>query len=363
MEFQDADAGRGAQCPTCKTDIQIPQQTKMCVECRRHVALDVTACPACGAALTPGGPARFAATAEPYRPPMMSPGEPVGEPRTSSKAVTSLVLGIASFLLFCVTGVPAIIVGALALSDIRRAAGRLRGSGMATAGIITGSAATLCAFPLLVALLLPAVQTAREAARRTQCRNNLMQIGLALHNYESAHGSFPPAFSTDAKGQPLLSWRVLILPYLGDQGLYDQFHLNEPWDSPHNSGLIPLMPDVYRCSSEPSVMLDSTSYMAITGPGTVFPPGQSVSLRQITDGTAMTAMVGEVKAGSIGWTRPDDVQFNAQFQGPGNFQSWHPGGCNMLMTDGSVRFVPSTLTPGDYRALMTISGGESVTNF
>jgi len=68
---------------------------------------------------------------------------------------------------------------------------------------------------VLVALLLPAVQQAREAARRAQCKNNLKQIGLALHNYHDAFGCFPPVASTDAQGNPLLSWRVALLPYLG----------------------------------------------------------------------------------------------------------------------------------------------------
>jgi prepilin-type processing-associated H-X9-DG protein len=84
---------------------------------------------------------------------------------------------------------------------------------------------------------------------------------------------------------------------------------------------------------------------------------------EITDGTSNTAMIGEVKAGIMGWTKPDDVPFDAQFKGPGNFQSWHPGGWNMLMTDGSVRFISDFLLPGDYRGPMTISGGEQVSSF
>jgi prepilin-type processing-associated H-X9-DG protein len=123
------------------------------------------------------------------------------------------------------------------------------------------------------------------------------------------------------------------------------------------------MPEIYRCPSEPSTMFDSCSYAAITGAGTVFPPNRSVAIREITDGAAMTAMVGEVKAGSIGWTRPDDVHFNVQFKGPGDFQSWHPGGSNMLFSDGSVRFLSDSINAADCRGLMTTSGGEAVSNF
>ena len=82
-----------------------------------------------------------------------------------------------------------------------------------------------------IALLLPAVQSAREAARRAQCVNNLKQIGLAFHNYHSANNAFPRAAITDKQGKPLLSWRVAILPYIGQQGLYNRFNLDEPWDS------------------------------------------------------------------------------------------------------------------------------------
>src|SRR5437588_6801844 len=102
----------------------------------------------------------------------------------------------------------------------------------------------------MVALLLPAVQAAREAARRAQCTNNLKQIGLAMHNYHSSNNCFPPAFTTDRDGKPLLSWRVLLLPYLECSSLYANFHLDEPWDSPHNRPLVNQMPSVFACPSD-----------------------------------------------------------------------------------------------------------------
>src|ERR1700676_3675353 len=105
---------------------------------------------------------------------------------------------------------------------------------------------------VLIALLLPAVQAAREAARRAQCVNNLKQIGLAMHNYHSTYDCFPPAVTADDQGRPLLSWRVLILPYLEEAPLYAQFHLDEPWDSPHNLPLASKMPRVYTCPSDPT---------------------------------------------------------------------------------------------------------------
>jgi len=99
---------------------------------------------------------------------------------------------------------------------------------------------------ILVALLLPAVQSAREAARRAQCSNNLKQIALAFHNYHDTYRTFPPAYIPDEDGNPKHSWRVLILPFLEQRALYEQYNFDEPWDSPNNrivgNASIPTMP-------------------------------------------------------------------------------------------------------------------------
>ncbi|MCL4191413.1 MAG: DUF1559 domain-containing protein, partial [Thermoguttaceae bacterium] len=105
---------------------------------------------------------------------------------------------------------------------------------------------------VLVALLLPAVQAAREAARRSQSMNNLKQIGLAMHNYYDSYRTLPAQANYDPQGKPLLSWRVQLLPFLEQQALYAQFHQDEPWDSAHNKTLIDKMPPVYRSASSKS---------------------------------------------------------------------------------------------------------------
>jgi hypothetical protein len=92
------------------------------------------------------------------------------------------------------------------------------------------------AFGLLLALLGPLNRgSGRGAAQRIQCVNNLKQIGLALHNYEQDHGTLPPAFTVDAKGRPLHSWRTLILPYMEYGRLYERIDLSRPWDDPANA--------------------------------------------------------------------------------------------------------------------------------
>ena len=212
------------------------------------------------------------------------------------------------------------------------------------------------------ALLLPAVQAAREAARRAQCVNDLKQIGLALHNYHSVTNGFPAAAITGKDGKPLLSWRVAILPYIEAQSLYDQFHLDEPWDSPHNKALIPKMPKTYICPSFANVQPGTTTYKTFVGGGAMFDPTKPVGLQQVTDGTSLTIAVVEGKTPVI-WTKPEDIPFDPQAK-PSLLDagSNHPGGFNVLMGDGSVRFIKNSIALQVFRALITRASGE-VINF
>ncbi len=102
---------------------------------------------------------------------------------------------------------------------------------------------------MLVALLLPSVPTAREAARRMQCANNMKQILIGLQNYHDTYNAFPPAYTVDEDGKPLHSWRVLILPFIEQQALYEQIRLDEPWDSEHNRQFHAVNMQEFRCPS------------------------------------------------------------------------------------------------------------------
>ena len=108
-------------------------------------------------------------------------------------------------------------------------------------------------------LLLPTVSKVREAARRSDCKNKLKNIVLALHNYHETHGSFPPAFVVDKERRPLYSWRVLILPQLDQQALYEQFDLTKAWDAPENRRLLDQMPYEYGCPSHTGAQPGTTS--------------------------------------------------------------------------------------------------------
>lgn len=212
------------------------------------------------------------------------------------------------------------------------------------------------------ALLLPAVQAAREAARRTQCANNLKQIGLALHNYQANNNGFPSAAIVGKDGKPLLSWRVAILPYIEEQELYNEFHLNEPWDSPHNKALIPRMPRTYVCPSRPPTEPGVTTYLALVGNGALFEPNKPVSSNQVTDGTANTLAVVE-STQAVLWTKPADIDFSPRLTIAAlRLGSNHPGVYNALFADGSVKFLKSSLNAVTLRAMITRQGGEVIQN-
>jgi len=199
--------------------------------------------------------------------------------------------------------------------------------------------------------------------------NNLRQIGLALHNYNGTFGSFPAEYSSDASGAPLLSWRVALLPFLGPSAaaLFNQFHLNEAWNSTNNSLLLQQMPDVYRSPLDPANSI-FTRYAGGSGPGTMFPctgvAGSSCNgLRPnvVFDGTSNTLFVGETEGSNIPWTEPIDIPIGASPTLGGNgFSSFIPGAVPFVFVDGSVLFLPNNIDSNTLHALFTPAGGESV---
>ncbi len=210
------------------------------------------------------------------------------------------------------------------------------------------------------ALVSPPILQFREATRRTRCINNLKLIGLAMHNYHSAHGAFPAAYSAAEDGKPLLSWRVQILPFLDAGDLYNEFHLDEPWDSPRNKPLIARMPATYACpnTARALVLEGKTSYLTPRGPGTTFPGSRGVKIQEILDGSSNTILVVDVNDGAaVPWTRPDDWPVTAPLDTRGLFG--HHGDRTVVeFADGSVRTLKSTVTLRLWQAFITRDGGE-----
>ncbi len=278
----------------------------------------------------------------------------------SKKAVTSFVLGLLSLVTCVITGVPAIILGIWALVDISKSQGRLEGKGFAIAGIAVPGVTMVLGVPLMVALLLPAISAAREAARASVSANNMRQIGLAMLNYEDQRRRLPAAGVTGERAN--LSWRVHILPYLEHAALYKEFHLDEPWDSEHNKALIDRMPAVYATPGrEPGA--GKTMYLVPTGNGALFqgePNGPLAA--QVSDGRSNTIMLVEVdpEAAKI-WTQPEDWEFDPLNPKRGLGGHRFGGSCLIQFADGAVlRIRLDDVDPAKLSAAFTRAGGEAI---
>ncbi len=149
----------------------------------------------------------------------------------------------------------------------------------------------------------------RTIKRDGQCFTNLRQISSALQAYHDVNSSFPPAYTTDTYGQPLHSWRVLILPYMSEQDLYEQFNLDEPWNSQHNQKVARHTPVAFRC---PMAWQDHpsgagvTQYVAVVGKDTMWPKAEAVKLAEVTSDPSRTIMVVEWPDSNIAWNEPRD---------------------------------------------------------
>jgi prepilin-type processing-associated H-X9-DG protein len=213
---------------------------------------------------------------------------------------------------------------------------------------------------LLVALLLPAVRTARPAAIRAQCTNNLKQIVLALHNYVEEYKVLPPAYTVDAHGRPLHSWRTLILPYMEQQTLYRTIDLSKPWNDPANARALATVVPEFRCPGAVRPANNMTTYLAIVSPDGCFPPGQSRRLDEITDCTSSTLMVIEAgEENAVPWMAPVDAGESMAMSLGTSTKLHHAGGTNAGFADGSVRFLKASTPPRVIRALMSISGHDN----
>lgn len=268
---------------------------------------------------------------------------------------------------------------------------------------------------VLVGLLLPAVQAAREAARRMQCSNNFKQLGLAVHNYESAYGRLPSGWvSKTAAGDPGWGWSAALLPFMEGTTTFNQIDSRLPIAHPSHTQLLTVSLPTFICPSDPLnkifeiaedpgaghahgdepenideeghklFPIAKSNYIGMfgtfeledapfAGDGTFF--GNSrIKFRDIRDGLSNTIIVGE-RDGRLGgsvWhgfisaanepaARVVGVADHAPNHPGGHFEdfrSYHPGGVNFLRADGSVRMYSQTMDELVYKGMCTIGGGE-----
>lgn len=215
------------------------------------------------------------------------------------------------------------------------------------------------AVPVLVGMLLPAVQKAREAAQRASSTNNLKMIGLAMHNYEATYNTgFPPVAISDKKtGKPLLSWRVALLPYLDEDNLYRQFKLDEPWDSEHNIKLAAKMPKVYTHPIKNKPGDNKTHYRVFYGNGAVFDMSKPCRFRDISDGLSNTILTVESEA-PVFWTKPEELPFDPKMDLPKLLII--NGRTSMGFCDGSVRSISGGIKPETLKLLIQRNDGTPI---
>jgi hypothetical protein len=213
--------------------------------------------------------------------------------------------------------------------------------------------------PLAFVWTLPSTH---DFMQRSQSAGNLRTITVAMRKYAKANQTFPPAYKADKDGKPLLSWRVLLLPYLeGGDILYQQFHLDEPWDSEHNKKLIACMPAVYRSPRSKVAGEGKTNYLTPRGEKTLFPGAKGISPTDIPDGAANTIMLVEASDESaVPWTKPDDFECNDSDPMAGLLGLW-PDGFLVVLADDMIAFVKTSETdPAWVKGAFTRNGGEDI---
>ena len=230
---------------------------------------------------------------------------------------------------------------------------------------VAGVALLLCV-PCLIALLLPAVQQAREAARRTQSKNNMKQIGLAMHNFHDVNNHWVSGGTTGSDGQLAHSWQMHLLPYMDQAPLYQSIDADVAWDDSSQGGAFRTIVPAYHHPSQTELFTAggyASSHYA--GNVNVLRVDSDFAIRDVTDGTTNTIAAGEVAAGFEAWGDPTNLRDPADGLGQGldQFGSSSVGGAHMLMMDGSVHFMSENINPQVLQGLSTPDGGETIGNF
>lgn len=165
---------------------------------------------------------------------------------------------------------------------------------------------TMAGLSVALAITVPLWRIAQQEARKIQSSNNLKQIAIGLHNYHDIHGSFPSAYIPDSSGRRMHSWRVLIAPFVEKSSFHASYDYGKPWNDPTNLALTKghrLFRSPFDSQGPPT----NTNYVAIVGPGTMWPGEHGMPISGITDGTSNTIMIVEITNSDIHWMEPRDL--------------------------------------------------------
>src|SRR5262249_21784915 len=196
-----------------------------------------------------------------------------------------------------------------------------------------------------------------EAALRLQSQNNLKTIAIAMHDYHTVLGTFPPAAILDKNQKPLLSWRGPLLQVPGGQDLFKQFKLDEPWDSAHNKRLLAKMPKVFAVGGRAKAP-DTTYYQVFTGTGTAFEGGRGLRITDFTDGTSNTVLI--IEAGEpVPWTKPADLAYDAKQPLP-KLGGLFKDRIHAALANGSVLAIKKDFGEQAMRTLIVRNDGEII---
>jgi hypothetical protein len=229
---------------------------------------------------------------------------------------------------------------------------------------------SLAVLIVLGLIFYPAVKDAREAARRSECKGDLFFLRFALQNYHEAYGCFPPPYIADADGRPMHSWRVLILPFIDQARLYNEYRFDEPWDGPNNRKLAgKINKYAFHCASDVPASGEpdapTANFLAVVGPGMGWQEGKCTKLSDISDDPDSTLLLVEVANSGVHWMEPRDLQIlqmapTINPQGGQGISSRHAGGAHVATAGGRVRFLSDRLPAATIRGLLTINGGEQI---
>lgn len=202
---------------------------------------------------------------------------------------------------------------------------------------------------------------------RGQCIQNAEKIAKALNAYARDYGTYPPSITYAADGKKAMhSWRVLILPYLGYQSLYNRYDLDQPWDSTNNQSVVFDMPQEYRSPAAVMVSGVESHYFLIAGPGTLFPNTGPLGPTSVVDSPAKTLLLVQAEGGPLlttQWTEPGDFDVtNTSLTIGIDIGGSHAGGTTAATVDGRGHFLREDLEQGVMKALITPTGGEGLSD-